>query len=284
MKRHPYPFTTGVYQGYVLYDFAHTHSAQELGVDLDLEELEQVAHEYAFELDAIPVGYSNLLLQAGDQIILVDAGIRRPVGELHFGLAELGIDPGDIQTIVLTHSDRDHVGGILDEDGGLSFPNARYVILEDSWRRWSTRESRDELGKLNNWTADKVQFVWETYARIEEQILAVQSGEEFIPGLRLLAAPGHRYDHSILTVTSGEDQLVHLSDAVVHPLFMAHREWYSTYDADPAQAVKTKIELLDMCAAENAMVFGAHFPFPGLGHVRSGQEGWTWELVAAPYA
>jgi glyoxylase-like metal-dependent hydrolase (beta-lactamase superfamily II) len=126
-----------------------------------------------------------------------------------------------------------------------------------------------------------VQFVWETYARIEERIVAVQSGEEFMPGLRLFAAPGHRHDHSILTVTSGAEQLVHLSDAVVHPLFMAHRDWYSTYDADPAQAVETKAKLLDMCVSSNALVFGAHFPFPGLGYVRLGQEGWRWEPVTA---
>jgi glyoxylase-like metal-dependent hydrolase (beta-lactamase superfamily II) len=280
VKRRAYPFTLGAYEGHVLYDFSHAHSAQELGVDLDVEDLEQVAREYAFEVDAILVGYDNLLLRVGERNVLIDAGIRRPMGELHLGLAELGIDLGNIQTIVLTHSDRDHIGGILDADGSVSFPTAEYVMLEHSWRIWSTQRGREELVELNHWTEDRIQFAWETYARIEERILAVASGEEFLPGLRLLAAPGHRYDHSILRVTSEDELLVHLSDAVVHPLLMAHRDWVSTYDADPAQAATTKTELLGLCASEKALVFGAHFPFPGLGYVRSGQGGWRWEPVA----
>ena len=141
------------------------------------------------------------------------------------------------------------------------------------------RERRAELARLNKWTRDKMQFVWETYSRVKDLILAVQPGQEFVPGLRLLAAPGHRYDHSILQVTSLDEQLVHISDALVHPLFMGHRDWYSTYDANPTQAVETKARLLDMCASENALVFGAHFPFPGLGRVRRGHERWTWHPV-----
>jgi glyoxylase-like metal-dependent hydrolase (beta-lactamase superfamily II) len=263
-----YQFNIGEYQGFVLYDFDHDHTAEELIVNPKVEELEQITHEYAFKIDKIPVGYNNLLLRAGDQNVLVDAGIRRPIGQLHLGLEELKIDPGDIDTILITHSDRDHIGGILDEDGEISFPNANYIMLENSWENWSSKKSRAELTRLNKWTKDKTQFAWETYSKIKDLILIVKPGEEFIPGLRLFAAPGHRYDHSILKVTSYDGQLVHIADAIAHPLFMGNRDWYSTYDAHPAQAVETKVKILDMCASENALVFGSHFPFPGLGYVR----------------
>jgi glyoxylase-like metal-dependent hydrolase (beta-lactamase superfamily II) len=279
MKIPTYPFAIGAYQGLVLYDNAHVHSAQELIVGPSAKELEHITREYTFELDSIPVGYNNLLLRTGDREVLVDAGIRRPTGKLCLGLAELGIASRDIDAIVITHSDRDHIGGILDAEGEVSFPNARYVMLEDSWQHWSSRRRRTELARLNKWTKDRVQFAWETYSKIKDLVLAVKPGEEFVPGLRLFAAPGHRYDHSILKVTSLDEQLVHLSDALVHPLFMANRDWYSTYDANPTQAVETKIRLLELCASENALVFGSHFPFPGLGYVRQGHECWKWQPI-----
>jgi glyoxylase-like metal-dependent hydrolase (beta-lactamase superfamily II) len=282
MKTPTYQFDFGEYQGHVLYDYYHAHSAEELVVNPIVEELEQITHEYAFELNKIPVGYNNLLLQTCDQNVLVDAGIRRPIGKLYSGLEELKIEPSDIDTIIITHSDRDHIGGILDKEGEISFPNARYVMLEDSWQHWSSQKRRNELTRLNKWTKEKAQFAWETYSKIKDLILFVKSGEEFIPGFRLLPASGHRYDHSVLKVTSSDEQLMHISDAFVHPLFMGNSDWYSTYDANPTQAVDTKIKILNMCASKNTLVFGSHFPFPGLGYVQQGHERWSWRPINTP--
>jgi glyoxylase-like metal-dependent hydrolase (beta-lactamase superfamily II) len=277
VKTRTYPFNVGESQGFVLYDQASDHSAEELIVDPKVEELAQITHEYDFEVNEIRVGYNNLFLRIGDRNVLVDAGIRRPIGELCSGLEELIIDPADIDTIIITHSDRDHIGGILNEQGEIAFLNARYVLLEDSWGYWSTQQRRTELTRLNKWTKDKTQFIWATFSKIKDLILLVKPGEEFVPGLRLFAALGHRYDHSILKVTSSGEQLIHIADALAHPLFMGNRDWVSTYDADPTQAVATKIEILDMCASENALVFGPHFPFPGLGYVQQGYECWKWK-------
>jgi hypothetical protein len=58
---------------------------------------------------------------------------------------------------------------------------------------------------------------------------------------------------------------------------MAKRDWVSTYDADLALAVETKAKLLELCVAENALVFASHFPFPGLGHVKQGRDRWNWQ-------
>ncbi|MBC8508559.1 MAG: MBL fold metallo-hydrolase [Chloroflexi bacterium] len=272
-------FNIGEHEGIVLNDYSDAHTADELIINPNIEELEQLAQEFAFSLNEIPVDYNNLLIQTGNQKVLVDAGIPRPMGNLFKGLEELKIDPGDIDTVVITHSDMDHIGGILDEEGEISFPNSRYIMLEEYWQYWSSEERCAELARLNNWAKEKAEFAWETYSKIRDLMISVKPGEEFIPGFRLFPALGHRYDHSILKVTSSDELLMHISDAIAHPLFMAKQDWYSTYDANPAQVVETKKELLRICASENALVFGAHFPFPGLGYVQQDHDRWNWQTI-----
>jgi glyoxylase-like metal-dependent hydrolase (beta-lactamase superfamily II) len=276
MNPNVFHFNVGAVQGFVLNDGSDVDTVEDLIVNPRRVELEQIAEEYSFKLDEIPAGFNNLLLRTEEQIILVDAGNQAPDGQLWKGLEELGIDPAEIDTIVITHSDWDHLGGILDEDGGIVFSRARYVMLEESWQYWETEESRSALTMLNKWTRDSVSFAWRIFSEIKDSLRLVKAEEEFLPGFKLMPAPGHRMDHAVLQITSSGEHLLHVSDALLHPLFMAHRDWVSTYDANPAQAIETKVKLLNFCATRNAIMFGAHFPFPGLGHVREGDQGWKW--------
>jgi len=280
MKTRTYQFNLGEFQAYTLVDGANERTVEFLVADPDVTALEQVTQEYAFQVDKIPVGYNLLLLRTDNQTVLVDAGFGRPDGELHLALDELAIDPGEIDLIVITHSDGDHIGGILDEHGELTFPNARYALLDTSWQQWSTAKGRAELVELNGSTKERIQFGWEIYSAIRDRMVLAKSGQEFMPGLRLLAAPGHRHDHSVFEATSLDDKLLHLSDGVIHPLFLGNKAWHSTYDANPPLAVETKIELLNRCASEDILVFGTHFPFPALGRVEKGENRWRWQPLS----
>jgi predicted metal-dependent RNase len=110
METSTYQIEIGEYTGFVLNDFEQGHTVEELIVEPNLADLKQITQEYAFTLNQIPVGYNNLLLQVGDHNVLVDAGIPRPLGHLHSALKELSIDCGEIEAIVITHSDMDHIG------------------------------------------------------------------------------------------------------------------------------------------------------------------------------
>jgi glyoxylase-like metal-dependent hydrolase (beta-lactamase superfamily II) len=276
MKTSTFPFELGDFRCFVINDASRAHAADDLIVNANHEQLEGLALEFGFELDEIPVDYNVLLVDTGDQNVLVDAGFGGPISKLLRGLESLGYHPGSIGTVVITHSDMDHVGGILDDKDQLAFADARYVMSKEAWEHWASAVNRSRLAALNNWLEEKTESVWEIYSRIEELLSFVESEQEFLPGFRLIPAVGHRCDHSVLKVSSSGERLLHISDAVVHPLLMAHQDWYSTYDSDPAQAVATKKRLLDWCASEGALVFGAHFPFPGIGQVQKHHEGWQW--------
>jgi len=95
----------------------------------------------------------------------------------------------------------------------------------------------------------------------------------------LFVAPGHTPGHMALTTSSGGEQLLYISDAVLHPIHLEHPEWYAAVDFTPEQVVATRCRLLNMATVERAMVLAFHFPFPGLGHVVQKGEGWKWHPI-----
>jgi glyoxylase-like metal-dependent hydrolase (beta-lactamase superfamily II) len=116
---------------------------------------------------------------------------------------------------------------------------------------------------------------------LEPRLRLVDADEEFLPGFQLLPAIGHRLDHVVLKIGSQREHLLHLTDAVIHPLFIEHRDWVSTHDSVPDLALAVKKRLLDRAASEKTLVFTAHFPFPALGYVRHAEKRWQWLPVAA---
>lgn len=272
-------FQLGHLNGYVIQDAVNPHAADELIANHNIDELQMLSEVFNFDIEKIPVDYNNLLFQGEHSWVLVDAGIPRPMGKLFLGLDFLGVDPRDIGTVVITHTDMDHIGGLLDEHGQLSFPNASYVLLEDAWYHWENAEKRQNLTSLNKWSTEKMQQIWKILSEIKGQICLVKKGESFVSGLQLFPALGHRYDHSILSISSAGKKLMHVADAIVHPLFIAKPNLYSTYDADPTKAIETKVKILEICASENALLLGSHFPFPGLGYVQQKDNGWKWHSI-----
>ena len=88
-----------------------------------------------------------MLVDTPDARILIDAGNgphrgpRSHAAEATFE-AE-GIEPTSIDTILLTHGDPDHIGGLLAEDREPAFPNASYVLHRDLWDAWHALRGSD---------------------------------------------------------------------------------------------------------------------------------------------
>lgn len=70
---------------------------------------------------------------------------------------------------------------------------------------------------------------------------------------------GHTPGHIALSIASGADQLLHVSDAVLYPLHLEHPEWTPVFDMLPEQASNSKRRIFDLAAEENALVFAHHF-------------------------
>lgn len=286
MKTVTYPFKIGNFQCFVINDASKLWKVNELVKGAATQEqLAQVALDFELDLDRIQLEDNGLLVSTGAQNVLIDAGSGdRPYyagdeGHLLQNLASLGFNSSDIDVIIITHSDYDHIGGILDKAGQPEFPNAHYYLSANSWGYWSSSEGRSKIAALTGWPEDRIDFVWGTYSTIQDRLTIVDYEVEFLPGFRMYPAIGHRYDHDVLKIESSGEKLIHLADTLLHPLFMANRAWYFFYDLDPEQAIETKERLLEWCASEKALVFATHFPIPGLGTIQRRDARWQWHPV-----
>jgi glyoxylase-like metal-dependent hydrolase (beta-lactamase superfamily II) len=245
-----------------------------------------------FDLDlaavpAIPFAINHLLVTTDNSSVLIDAGsgMRPWSGGNHGRLAQnlplTGLGPEDIDAIVITHSDYDHIGGILNSRSEHMFPNARYYLSSTSWGLWSSETGRAEIAGRHQWPEDRIAFVWDTYARVRDRLSVVDHGDDFLSGFSFVAAPGHRLDNDAVRIEVGGEVLMDLGDSLIHPLVIAEADWYFTYDVDPDAALKSKLELLDRCLAEDALVFGTHFPSPGLGRFSRDSDQWAWNPIPA---
>jgi glyoxylase-like metal-dependent hydrolase (beta-lactamase superfamily II) len=145
----------------------------------------------------------------------------------------------------------------------------------DEWDFWMS-ESTSETEPPH-----RVQMAREKLQPIKGQLDLVDREVEIVPGIYALDARGHTPGHMAVSVSSGGEALLYVSDTVLHPIHLEHPEWHTdVYDHDLEQADAAKRRIFGRAAAEESLVLAFHFhPFPSLGHVVRWKEGWQWQAI-----
>ena len=220
--------------------------------------------EYNLPTDVISATANIMLLEGGDGPILIDTGTGQ---NLMPTLEAMGMAPGDIGTVILTHWHGDHVGGVSAE-GTLNFPNATHYFPQADWDflqgATDNQGAQDALGKVQ--------------PAQDAGVLEFYSGDqELVSGITAVAAPGHTPGHHALEITSGDKTMLHMADTANHFLVaLMHPEWSFGFDADAAQATESRNEMYGRAADEGTQIFAYHFPFPGIGYVVREGEGFRF--------
>ena len=195
--------------------------------------------------------------------LLMDTGVGGPAspamgwaaepGALIAGLAEAGVAPADIDTVVLSHVHDDHIGGTTDDAGAPSFTRARYLIQRADLE-WQRRLASGDPEDAAIW--ERLLAPLDTHGQLEP----VEGDVRLNGRLALRHAPGHTPGHQMLIVTDGGRRLIVSADAFNHPAQLDHPEWPSGPDADHELAADSRRALLDDLRAHPASILApTHF-------------------------
>ncbi len=227
----------------------------------------------------IRTAVNTFLVNTGEKLVLVDCGGARMLGptagRLPQGLAQIGIDPGQIDEVYITHMHGDHLHGAVTPEGAKLFPNAVLRIAKPDVDHWANPavEAAAPADQKGRFAAAK-----RAVAAYGDRLQTFQLGAELTPGIRSVAAAGHTPGHSCYLVTSGTARLLLLGDTMhVAPVQFPRPEITVAFDHSQDDARARRKELFEMAAKENILIGAVHLPFPGIGRLRSKDSGYTYE-------
>lgn len=221
------------------------------------------------------------VIRSGDDVILADIGsgdrFMPSAGKLWANLQAAGIERSAITKVIFTHGHPDHLWGALDEFDELALPDAAFYVAGAEWDFWHAEHA---VRSLPPERAGFVTGARRRFEAIREKVKMVRPGDEIVPGLSVVATPGHTQGHVSLALAGG-DGLIVGGDALTHPLIsFRHPDWRPVADHVPDQAAETRRKLLDRLAAERSKLIGFHLPWPGVGIVERKDSAWRFVPVA----
>jgi glyoxylase-like metal-dependent hydrolase (beta-lactamase superfamily II) len=202
------------------------------------------------------------------------------VGQLTTNLAAAGIDPASIDIVAFTHFHGDHVGGLLDAQGGAAFPRARIIVPQKEWAFWmdDAQASRAPEAMRPAFTNVRRRF-----APYDSRIERITDGAEVLPGLRALDTNGHAPGHMSYHLSDGAAQAFILGDLTSRAeINLTNPGWHVIFDMDPVMAEASRRRIFDRMAADRIRGVAYHWSFPSNGYVL--KEGNGYRFVPAEWS
>jgi glyoxylase-like metal-dependent hydrolase (beta-lactamase superfamily II) len=233
--------------------------------------------------DRIPIGLTTLLIQTEAATILVDPGFddpddpdgfispkleqpRRSPG-LTAALVTLGVAPGAITHVAITHAHPDHCCGVaVMRDGRLAarFPNARHLIGRADWDgaragQFAGTPTAERLGRI------------EHLGLLEP----IDGEREIAPGVVMLPAPGETAGHMLVRVESAGERFYALGDLFHHACEVEQLDWVPI-GRDPAITHASRERLIAEAVPSQATLVYTHEAFPPWGRIAAADGGYRW--------
>jgi glyoxylase-like metal-dependent hydrolase (beta-lactamase superfamily II) len=221
--------------------------------------------ELVDEHGLLVLSLGSILIETGSRHILVDLawgpsrldlarvgdGSRRGTlvgGDLLASLHRAGVHEDDVDLVVFTHLHADHVGWLLNADGAVTFPRARYGLSGPEWQHWLSRVGDGSWGGP---TGEQMSVLSGIVAMLDD-------GAPLAPGVTFMWTVGHTPGHGAVVIDAGARRGIVVGDAMHCPLELADDRLALRGDADPVAAARARAWIRDELAA-GTVVIGPHF-------------------------
>lgn len=229
-----------------------------------------------FEIDV-----NCFAIRTAGKLYLVDTGSgpwRGAVaGQLVPAMRKAGLDPDEVEAILMTHMHGDHAGGLTTPEGA-AFPRAELMLAEEEADFWTDPGLPSRAPERMKATIATAQRAFVAY---EGRTTPFAWDHEIVPGVTAIGLPGHTPGQTGFRIESGGEHLFIWAD-IVHAAAVQfpHPDWTIVFDTDGEQAAATRARIFAQCAAERTRVAGMHLAFPGIGHVVKRNSGYNWEAAS----
>lgn len=273
-----YRFKLGDFEGTVVSDgILPLGKPEENFTGLTKEEMGQQLRENFLSVENAVLEQNALVINTGSRLVLFDTGLGSlnvfgpTTGKLLTNLKQAGIDPGDIDVVIMTHGHIDHLGGNVADNGSINFPNAQFYITQADHDFWT------DYGKVPNEFKVFADTANKNLKPVRDRLQFVKDGQEVIPGIHAIHAPGHTVGHTMYMIDSGGKQLCFTGDLTHHPVLLLQKPLTEfKYDTDPKQSAQTRVKNLAMFAEKRIPILAYHFAWPGIGHVVKQGDGFRY--------
>ncbi|OUY05956.1 MBL fold metallo-hydrolase [Acinetobacter populi] len=213
------------------------------------------------------INVNAYLIRGAGRIILVDSGtggLNGAGGLLLENLMTLGVNPNDIDTILITHAHPDHIGGLLDHEGQVRYKNANLYLhpLEmDYWLDDEKLKHQNERGQRN---FSLVRRTLHAYAKS----IKFFDHRPIIEGIRPRLLAGHTPGHTGFYVESDDKSLLIWGDIIHFPnIQLADPSITISFDCDPEQAASTRKKILQEVVQNKQLIAGMHIEKQGFAQI-----------------
>lgn len=249
--------------------------------DAPESELQDVLRQAFLPADRLTLNLNTLLIETNGRRILLEAGAGQTMGpqggRIFANLAAIGLQPDDIDIVVVSHTHPDHVGNLRAPDGGRAFRRAIVFAPRADWDFFIRNDpDLSYMPVPEDFRRNFAAAIKRSVEPVTNGIELYEPGAEIVPGLVTLPAFGHTPGMANFLVQSGNDQLLLTADLAYHPIVNIDRPWLPGPDRDKDAALASRRRIFDMAAADRLLVLGFHYPFPGLGRMLRTDASYAW--------
>lgn len=272
-----YTFTVGRFTAIALRDGSldFPNDGKVFAIDRSPEEVAALLTDAGLPSDHLNLSNQPLVVRTTDKVLLFDTGAASNFGpsggKLPASMAAAGVDAAEVTDIFISHSHGDHIGGLVSAAGELAFPNATIHISSPEWEFLQGMSAETAAGAGAGQHAALI-------AAITPKVAAFAPGADIVPGVvQAVEIQGHTPGHSGYLISSGQESLLYIGDAMHHFVVSVQRpDWTIAFDGDAPTAEADRKALLARSAESGQRIYAVHFPFPGLGRIEGDNNGFVW--------